>query len=106
MSFADRRFSQADVPRQSVRPMLETCDRFARQRNRNIFTVFACCLLPSSAIAARSRVSTPFDPSAVETLLQRFYFTGFCEDCIPGNFMAQIRRRSAAGWFRSLRAPA
>jgi len=86
--------------------MLETCDQIARQPNRNIFTAFACCLLPSSAKAARSRVTTPFDPSVNAALSQRFYFTGFRKDCIPGNFTAQMRRRFNAGKSRSLRAPA
>jgi hypothetical protein len=106
MSFADRRFFRASVPRQSVTFMLETCDWFARQSNRNIFTVFACCLLPLSAKAARSRVTTPFDPSADAALSQRFYFTGFRKDCIPRNFAAQMRRRFDAGKSRSLRATA
>lgn len=106
MFLADRCFSQANVPRQSVTPILETCDRFAGQSNRNIFTVFACGLLPSSAKAGRSRVATPFDPSADATLSQPFYFTGFRQDCIPCNFTAQKRRRFDTAWFRSLRAPA
>jgi hypothetical protein len=106
MSFADRRFFQANVPRQSVTFMPETCDRLARRPNRNIFTVFACCLLPLSAKAARSRVTTPFDPSADAALSQRFYFTGFRKDCIPRNFAAQMRRRFDAGKSRSLRATA
>jgi hypothetical protein len=106
MSFADRRFFRANVLRQSIQLISQTCDRFARQRNRNIFTAFACCLLPSSVKAARTRVTTPFDPSADATLLQRFHFTGFRGDCILRNFEAQMRSRFDAGSIRSLRAPA